>query len=208
MSAGRCAVSRERRARSPMSVSWPGRCRGAWLVSLLLAALPVAASAQSCPALAGSWKLAVRASVNVRSLGFNPYYQVRAVELRLHFTHGRVYQYWAFRGAHLHEHWAYSFKPDGVRYPTHTQSKLYSVPTWVAATWQNCTLIVDGHSRLFGQKITTLSTYVFSPDGTTLTILQSSDSPIMRIERRLVFHREPHGPHRTQSRTGEERGVR
>ncbi len=191
-----------------MPVSWAARCRGAWLVSLLFAALPATASAQSCPTLAGSWKLAVRASVNVRSLGFNPYYQVRAVDLRLHVTDGRVYESWAFRGVHLHEHWVYSFKPDGVRYPTHTRSRLYGVPTSVAATWQNCTLIVDGHSSLFGTKITTVSTYVFSPDGRTLTILQSSDSSIMRIERRLVFHREPHGPHRARSRNGEERGAR
>ena len=210
MSAGWCTVGRRRRDRSPLPVSLPrrGRRRGPLLVSLLLAALPATASAQSCRPLEGSWKLAARTSVNVRSLGFNPYYEVRAVDLRLHSTDGRVYQYWAFRGAHLNERWAYSFKADGVRYPTHTRSKLYSVPTSVAATWQNCTLIVDGQSRLFGKKITTMSTYVFSHDGTTLTILQSSDSPIMHIERRLVFHRKPHGPHRAKNRSGVERGAR
>ena len=194
----------ERRSHSLTHVPWPGRarCRSAFLALLLLAVLPVTASAQSCHAFEGSWKLAVHASVNVRSLGFNPYYEVRAVDLRLHFRNGRVYQDWVFRGTHLHEHWAYSFRPDGLPYPTHTRSVLYGVPTSVTAAWQNCTLIVDGHSRLFGKQITTVSTYVFSPDGRTLIILQSADSPIMHTERRLVFHRDPHGAHRAQSRSG------
>ena len=156
----------------------------------------------------GSWKLAAHASLNLRSLGFNPYYEVRAVDLRLNVKDGLVYQHWVFRGTHLNEHWVYSFKPDGSRYPTHTRSKLYSVPTSVAATWQNCTLIVDGHSRLFGVRIATVSTYVFSHEGRMLTILQSSDSPIMHVERRLVFHRVPSGPYPAHSRRGAQEGAR
>jgi hypothetical protein len=135
--------------------------------------------------------LSGHASENIRSLAFNPYYRVRTVALRLRDTGGRVFEEWGFRGPHLRERWSFSFEPNGQAYLTHTHSRLYSVPTSVIATWQNCTLIVDGGSRLFGQRIITTSTYVFSPHGRTLTILQSIASPIMHIVRRLVFHRQP-----------------
>ena len=161
------------------------------LMTFAISALGTAAQAQTCHPLEGTWRLSARASVDVRSLAFNPYYRVRAVALRLRASAGRVYEDWAFRGPHLREHWSFSFEPNGRSYRTHTHSKLYSVPTSVIATWQNCTLIVDGGSRLFGQRIITTSTYVFSPDGKTLTIRQSIDSPIMHTVRQLVFRRQP-----------------
>ncbi len=123
------------------------------------------------------------------SLSFDPHYAVSAVRLRLRAVAGLIHERWSFDGRHLHETWSYSFRPDGRPQPTDTRSVLYSVPTSVVARWQNCTLLVDGFSSLFGLQISTLNTYVFSPDGRILTILQSSESPIMHVSRRLVFTR-------------------
>lgn len=165
--------------------------RGAGLEVLLLfgGLLGPLAQAQSCHPLEGSWRLSVRASQMGPSLSFNPYYTVRAVRLRLRTMAGRIDERWSFNGRHLHETWSYSFRPDGRPQPTDTRSVLYSVPTSVVARWQNCTLLVDGLSSLFGLQISTLNTYVFSPDGRTLTILQASESPIMHVSRKLVFRR-------------------
>ena len=158
---------------------------------LLLAILVPAAGAwaQTCHRPAGTWRLNRRASDMGPALGFDPYDQVSAVSLTLRERGGRIFQDWSFRGAHVDEHWAYSFEPDGLPHATHTRSVLFSVPTSVIASWQNCTLIVDGRSTLFGRQISTLSTYVFSPDDATLTVIQSADSRIMHIDRRLVFRR-------------------
>ncbi len=165
------------------------RTAGSLLVLALATATSSVAAAQSCHPLEGSWRLSLRESQMGPSLSFSPYYTVRNVGLRLREEGTRIEERWSFSGRHLHETWSYSFRPDGRPQPTRTKSVLYGVPTSVIARWQNCTLIVDGLSSLFGLRISTLNTYVFSPDGQTLTILETSDSPIMHLSRRLVFER-------------------
>ncbi len=157
------------------------------VVILLGVMLSPFARAQSCHPIEGWWQLRLHASQIGESLSFDPYYTVRAIQLRLRTVAGRINERWSFKGRHLHESWSYSFRPDGHTYPTYTHSVLYSVPTSIVAHWQNCTLLVDGYSSLFGLRISTLSTYVFAPDGRILTILQSSESRIMHVSRRLVF---------------------
>jgi hypothetical protein len=152
-------------------------------------ALMSSAHAQSCQPIQGSWRLSLRASQMGPSLSFNPYYTIRAVQLRLSESNGSISETWSFKGRHLDETWRYAFVPDGTTQKTYTKSVLYSVPTAVTATWQNCTLIVIGHSSLFHRPISTKNTYVFSPDGRTLTIIQSVRSPIAHQSRRLVFKR-------------------
>ncbi len=165
------------------------RLRCSLPLALAILAIAPATRAQTCHPLVGTWRLSTRASDRGPARGFNPYFPVRAGALTLRERQGRIYQDWSFRGAHVDENWAYSFEPDGRPHPTHTRSVLYSVPTSVIASWQNCTLIVDGRSSLFGRRVSTVNTYVFSPDGATLTIIQSSDSRIMHVARRLVFRR-------------------
>ena len=60
-----------------------------------------------------------------------------------------------------------------------------------SAVWQNCTLVQTGYSRLFGMEVQTTSTFVISPDGQRLEILQYGESPISVVDRRLVFGRAP-----------------
>jgi hypothetical protein len=166
-----------------------GPVAGQLILLLLASCFRSTASAQSCHPLQGTWRLSLRASQMGPSLSFNPYHTIRAVQLRLSEDAGRIRESWVFSGQHLQETWTYAFSPNGEPQPTHTKSVLYSVPTSVTATWQNCTLVVDGHSSLFGRQISTMNIYVFSPDGKTLTIIQSVNSPVAHQSRRLVFRR-------------------
>jgi hypothetical protein len=154
---------------------------------LCAALLAVAAQAQTCHALSGAWTLDETASLMGPGLSFNPYYRVDAGHLTLSVKDGTVRQAWRLQGPHLDEQLAYDVPVDGRPHDTGATSKVDSTPLSVTAVWQNCTLIVEGRSSLFGLTIPTVTTYVFSPDGKTLTLLQTSHAPIGDTERRLVF---------------------
>ena len=155
----------------------------------VLAGLAANAQAQSCHPLEGAWTLNGAASELGPPLSFDPYYHVDAVTLTLQTHDQRIVEAWAYSGAHLNEHWTYAFVPDGRTFLTGTHSLVYSLPTSLSAAWQNCTLVMQARSSLFGRPITTQDVYVFSADGSALTILQQGGSPMLHIERKLVFQR-------------------
>jgi hypothetical protein len=170
-------------------------CRARLLPALVLATLPATlsgvAGAQSCHALDGTWELDAGRGNLGSGLSFNPHYAVTGLRLTLRQQAQRIEQQWHFTGPHIDRTARYVFSVDGVRQPTAVAEPMDFEYVAVAAVWQNCTLVQTGYSRLFGMEVRTTSTFVFSPDGRELEILQYGESPISVVDRQLVFHRVP-----------------
>ncbi len=160
-------------------------------VALLLVVLPGLAAAQTCNSLQGRWALVPEAGSLGSGLSFNPYYAISGVQLRIQARGQRVEQHWHFTGPHVDRIARYAFSVDGTRQPTGIAEPRDFEYVATSAVWQNCTLVQTGYSQLFGMEVQTTSTFVLSPDGRELEILQYGESPISVVERRLVFHRVP-----------------
>lgn len=160
---------------------------------LIVALLAVAglSEAQTCNKPVGDWRLAPEDSSLGSGLSFNPYYAIADVRLTIGLAPNRVTQQWIFKGEHLERATSYEFVVDGVRRDTALKDAMDFEYVAASAEWQNCTLIVQGYSRLFGLEVATTNTYVVSADGRKLTILQYGESPISVVDRRLVFRRVP-----------------
>lgn len=149
-----------------------------------------AGRAQTCLPLAGQWVLDAGRSHMAAGLSFNPYFRVDAIGLTMsREAGGALQQDWQFDGPHIHEAVGYAFAVDGHAQATHARSKLDSVPAEITPAWQNCTLIVDARSVLFGTDVWTHNVYVLEAAGRRLTILQTGRSGIGHTERALVFDR-------------------
>lgn len=159
-----------------------------YLLIALLAAC-AGATAQTCNKPDGVWTLVPGKSSLGSGLSFNPYYAIAAVRLTISAGADRVTQQWAFKGPHLDRTTSYEFVVDGARRDTALKDAMDFEYVAASAEWQNCTLVVQGFSRLFGLEVATTNTYVISPDGRKLTILQYGESPISVVDRRLVFER-------------------
>lgn len=164
-------------------------CRLCVLATLLSAS--GISQAQTCNQPLGTWQLAPAESSLGSGLSFNPYYAIADVRLTIGIDTNRVSQQWFFKGEHLDRAASYEFVADGVRRATALKDAMDFEYVAVSAEWQNCTLIVQGFSRLFGLEVATTNTYVVSADGRRLTIVQYGESPISVVDRRLVFVRVP-----------------
>jgi hypothetical protein len=160
--------------------------------ALLLSALAPfsVANAQTCHSLEGSWVLKPEGGMVGAALSFDPYYAISAIRLTMRLRGPTVEQDWEFSGAHLQRATRYEFTTDGQRQASGIQAPTDFEYAAVSSVWQNCTLIQTGYSRLFGMEVSTVSSYVISPEGKELTILQSGESPIAAIERRLEFRKD------------------
>ena len=158
-----------------------------WL--LLSCLVPGSVQAQSCHALTGTWKLNLSASHMGSGLSFNPRYSVSAIELSLEPVADGIHQTWHLSGPHLDETDRYKTTTDGALKPTGLTSALNTIPVEVRGRWENCTLVQDEKTVLFGQVIWTESRFIFSADDRQLTIAQISRSDLGDVERQLVFDR-------------------
>ncbi|MCC7463568.1 MAG: hypothetical protein IT480_14035 [Gammaproteobacteria bacterium] len=159
------------------------------MLAISMGAVPLSAVAQSCQPLEGSWTLMPEQGDLGSGLAFNPYYAITGVQLTMRLQGQRIEQRWQFSGPHVARSTHYSFTADGTRQATAVAEPMDFEYVAVAASWQNCTLVQSGFSHLFGMEVRTINTYVVSPDGTRLEILQYGESPISVIDRRLVFRR-------------------
>jgi len=159
----------------------------------LLPALASPAFGQSCHSLSGDWVLDGTASKLGSGLSFNPYYKVDAINLTLDQRREAVHQSWNLKGAHIAETDRYTTPADGRAVPTNLSSRLNTIPIEVRGTWENCTLVEQARTNLFGQTIWTESRFIVSPNGRRLTIRQSSHSDLGDVERDLVFDRATGG---------------
>lgn len=164
--------------------------RAAGFAWLACAASPPAA-AQSCQPVEGSWVLRPEAGELGSGLSFNPYYAITGVRLTIHVQAGGIEQQWRFTGPHVDRTARYAFRVDGTRQATGVAEPMDFEYVATSAVWQNCTLVQTGYSRLFCMEVQTTSTFVISPDGQRLEILQYGESPISVVDRRLVFGRAP-----------------
>lgn len=175
-------------------LTFPLNRRGG-IVGLLTWLLVVPGHAQTCLPLQGRWTMNTAQSRLAAGLSFNPYFRVDEVGLTLSYEAGGLMtQKWHFSGPHIHDGVTYAFTIDGRLQPTHAHSVLDSVPLDVVPSWQNCTLIVDARSSLFGTDIWTHNIYVLDAAGERLSILQTAKSAIGRAERTLVFARTGDAP--------------
>jgi len=161
----------------------------AWLLALALAGAPHSAGAQSCHPLDGVWVLQPDRSLLGSGLSFNPYYAIAGVRLTIGADGGRITQQWRFTGPHLERTTRYVFAVDGTRRDTAVAEPMDFEYAAIAAEWQNCTLLQTGYSHLFGMEVATTNSYLVSPDGRELTIVQYGESPISVVDRRLVFRK-------------------
>ena len=155
----------------------------AWLACV--ASLP--AGAQTCHSLAGTWVLQPDAGELGSGLSFNPYYAITGVQLTMRLQADGIEQQWHFTGPHVDRTARYVFRVDGTRQATAVAEPMDFEYVATSAIWQNCTLVQTGYSRLFGMEVRTTSTFVISPDGQRLEILQYGESPVSVVDRRLVF---------------------
>jgi hypothetical protein len=162
----------------------------AWLLSATLAFCPHPARAQSCHPLDGVWILQPDRSSHATHLSFNPHFAITAVRLAIRSEGERITQQWQFRGPHLDRTTRYAFRVDGTRRDTGLADPMDFEYAAIAAEWQNCTLVQTGFSHLFGLEVVMTSSYIVSPDGSALTIVQFGESPISIVDRRLVFRKE------------------
>ena len=174
------------------------RCRGTaartaalLALTMLLAALPQGSGAQTCHGLDGSWILQPDMGNLASGLSFNPYFSITGLRLLMRTSAGRIEQQWIYSGPHLQRTTRYTFTADGTKQATAIADPMDFEYAAIAAEWQNCTLMQTGFSHLFGLEVVTTSTYVVSPDGRELTILQYGESPISIVDRRLVLRAEP-----------------
>lgn len=168
-------------------------CRRGIYIGLLVALLAASsgAQAQSCNKPDGTWILVPEESSLGSGLSFNPYYAIASIRLTIGLGTNRVTQQWAFKGEHLDRTTSYDLVVDGIRRQTSVKDAMDFEYVAASAEWQNCTLIVQGFSRLFGLEVATTNTYVVSEDGRKLTILQYGESPISVVDRRVLFQRVP-----------------
>jgi hypothetical protein len=160
-------------------------------LSVAMAIAPGFAQAQTCHRLDGAWDLLPDKSNLAAGLSFNPYYVITAVQLSIRTNSLRVAQQWDFSGPHLRRTARYEFTAAGTRQVSGLTDPMDFEYAAISAEWQNCTLVQKGYSHLFGLEVVITSTYVVSPDGRELSILQYGESPISVVERRLVFRKQP-----------------
>jgi hypothetical protein len=168
-----------------------------WLTAALIGgsfALPTAIAsnadeAPSCLSPEGNWVLEEE-GISGPALSLNPYFEISSIALTTRVNNAQVAQDWIFIGPHLNRTAHYVFSVEGNLENTGVKSPMDFEYTAISAQWQNCTLIQSGYSQLFGLTVQTTNTYVLSPDGTRLTILQYGESPISVLDRRLVFKRQ------------------
>ena len=161
---------------------------GAFLAAL---ALPGVTLAQTCHSLTGSWKLNPEASRLGAGLSFNPHLRIDAIDLSLELTGDGLAQTWRLKGPFVDEADSYLTPVTGVTRPTNLHSALNFVPVAVGGRWENCTLVEEDQTFLFGQSFWTKSTFIVSPDDRRLTIHQVSVADLGDTERDLVFDRLP-----------------
>ena len=168
-------------------------CRLQRLSLMMFAALATIsitpARAQTCHSVVGSWELVADHGIVGAALSFDPYFVITDIRLTTKLAGAEISQAWEFSGPHLSRTTHYQFRADATRRTTGLKDPRDFEYVALAAQWQNCTLIQTGYSLLFGLEVATTSTYVLSPDGQELTILQSGESPISVVERRLLLRR-------------------
>ena len=174
----------------------PGRRRRAGagpmvalIMAVLVAGAPVAVRAQTCHRLDGAWVLQPDKGRLGSGLSFNPYYAISGVQLNIEMSGEQMTQQWRFSGPHLQRAARYAFAIDGTRRDTGLAEPMDFEYVAIAAEWQNCTLVQTGYSRLLGMEVVTTNTYLVSPDGRELTIVQYGESPVSVVDRRLVFRK-------------------
>jgi hypothetical protein len=160
-------------------------------LAVAVASAPRLAQAQTCHRLDGVWDLLSDRSNLAGGMSFNPYYAITSVQLSIHTSDLRVAQQWDYSGQHLRRTARYDFRADGTRQVSGLADPMDFEYAAISAEWQNCTLVQKGYSHLFSLEVVTTSTYVVSPDGRELTILQYGESPISVVDRRLVFRKQP-----------------
>ena len=156
-----------------------------WLMLCgLIMALPGAA--QECRPLSGVWRMVPEKSFFAGLK--NPAEQAENETLVIAQKGAKIEESWNLDGSRLHENVAYGYVVDGTQ---QVLPKGSHMPAWVRAEWQNCTLIVDKKMPfLAGFSFEVRNTYVLSPDGKQLTILQEAHSQIAEVERRLLFEKQ------------------
>lgn len=148
------------------------------------------ARAQTCHSIEGSWKLVASHGIIGAALSFDPYFVITDLRLTTRLAGVEISQAWEFSGPHLNRTTRYQFRADATRRATGLKDPTDFEYVALSAQWQNCTLIQTGYSLLFGLEVATTSTYVLSADGQELTILQSGESPISVVERRLLLRKD------------------
>ena len=99
----------------------------------------------------------------------------------------QIEENWSFDGSKIRGQAVYRYPVDGRE---RSLSKGPNIPSTVRAEWQNCTLIANKVMPFVGGlKLEVRNTYVLSPDGLELTILQETHNAVVEVERRLVFDR-------------------
>lgn len=159
-----------------------------WL-AVAVCVVPGGVHAQTCHALTGTWKLDPAASHMGSGLSFNPAYRVSGIDLTLDQAEEGVRQTWHLTGPHLDETDSFATTTDERLRATGVRSVLNSIPLETRGRWENCTLVQDEKTVLFGQVIWTETRFILSPDDRHLTLAQTSRSDLGDVERQLSFDR-------------------